>query len=294
MIRKPLIVLLAAAVVLTLCSPVMQSAMAQTAAAKVDPSVKISGEYGPTGVTLASKDGKAIDDLINVMHVFMAIIFVGWGIFFVYCLVKFRQRADHRANPVPVKAKISKYSEVGVALFEAAILVGFSIPIWRTARAEPPKPGDNPFQVRVVGEQFAWNFQYPGADGKFGRLDPRLVNTATNVLGLDRGGDPAAADDVVHGELHIPVDRPIIVEITAKDVIHSFFLPVMRVKQDAIPGMRIPVWFTPTKEGIYEVACAQLCGNNHYSMRALMYVESQKVLDAWMAERLKPAEAFED
>jgi|CXWL01.1.fsa_nt_gi cytochrome c oxidase subunit 2 len=268
-------------------------ASAQTAAAKPDPSVKITGEYGPTGLTLASKEGKDIDDLINIMHIFMAVIFVGWGLFFVYCLVKFRQRSDHRANPIPIKAKVSKYSEIGVAMFEAAILVGFSIPIWRTARGEPPKAQDNPVHVRVVAEQFAWNFHYPGADGKFGRTDPRLVNTATNVLGVDRT-DPAAADDVVHGELHLPVGRPAICEITAKDVIHSFFLPVMRVKQDAMPGMRIPVWFTPTLEGVYEVACAQLCGNNHYSMRAVMYVESQQKVDAWMAERLKPQEAFED
>lgn len=254
---------------------------------------KIDGEYGPTGITLASKEGHGIDSLINVMHIFMAVIFVGWGIFFVYCLLKFRARPDHRANPTPVKAKASKYSEIAVALFEAAVLVGFSIPIWRTARAEPPKAEDNPFRVRVVGEQFAWNFHYPGVDGKFGRTDPRLVNTATNVLGIDKT-DPAAADDVTHGELHLPVNRPAIIDITSKDVIHSFFLPVMRVKQDAIPGMRVPVWFTPNKEGTYEVACAQLCGNNHYSMRALMFIQSQQDFDKWMADRLAPPAEFED
>lgn len=281
------------AAALTFSTVAVSPAFAQAAAAKPDPSVHIDGDYGPTGITLAAEGNKGIDNLINVMHVFMAIIFVGWGIFFVYCLVKFRQRSDHRANPIPIKAKASKYSEVVVALFEAAVLVGFSVPIWRTARGEPPKPEDNPFRVRVVGEQFAWNFQYPGADGKFGKIDPSQVNTATNVLGLDHG-DTASADDVVSGELHIPVNRPIFIEITAKDVIHSFFLPVMRVKQDAIPGMRIPVWFTPTLEGNFEVACAQLCGNNHYSMRAVMYVQSQQKVDAWMAEKLKPAEGFED
>lgn len=267
-------------------------ALAQTAAAKPDPSVKITGQYGGSGITLASKEGKGIDNLITTMHIFMAVIFIGWAAFFVYCLARFRQRPDHRANPVPVKAKASKYSEVLVALFEAAVLIGFSIPIWKSAKAEPPTDKDNPFRVRVVGEQFAWNFQYPGKDGQFGRLNPTMVNTATNVLGLDRA--EAGADDVVSGELHIPVNRPIIVEITSKDVIHSFFLPVMRVKQDAIPGMRIPVWFTPTMEGNFEVACAQLCGNNHYSMRAVMYVQPQQTVDAWIAEKSKPAEAFEE
>ena len=270
-----------------------QTASAQTAAPPPNPGVKITGEYGPKGITLAAQGNKGIDDLINVMHIFMAIIFVGWGIFFVYCLVKFRQRGDHRANPHPVKAKASKWSEVLVALFEAAVLIGFSVPIWRSARAEPPKAEDNPFRLRVVGEQFAWNFHYPGVDGKFGRTNPALVNTATNILGVD-SSDPASADDVIHSEMHVPVNRPVVVEITAKDVIHSFFLPVMRVKQDAMPGMRIPVWFTPTMEGVFEVACAQLCGNNHYSMKAFMFVESQQSVDQWMADRLKPAEAFDE
>lgn len=288
--RKSILYVALAAFGLALIVPA-EPVFGQAAAPKTNQ--KIDGKYTGTGITLASKEGKGIDDLINIMHVFMAIIFVGWGIFFVYCLVKFRHRPDHRANPVPVKAKASKYSEIAVALFEAAVLIGFSIPIWKTARAEPPKPEDNPMRVRVVGEQFAWNFHYPGADGKFGRTRPDLVNTATNILGLDKS-DPAAADDVTHGELHLPVNRPAIIDISSKDVIHSFFLPVMRVKQDAIPGMRVPVWFTPTMEGVFEVACAQLCGNNHYSMRALMFIESQQNYDAWMAKRLAPAESFDD
>jgi cytochrome c oxidase subunit 2 len=265
--------------------------MGQAVAPKTDQ--KIDGEYGPTGITLASKDGKGIDDLINVMHIFMVIIFVGWGVFFVYCLVKFRQRGDHRANPIPVKAKASKYSEVLVALFEAVVLIGFSIPIWRSARAEPPTAAENPIRVRAVGEQFAWNFHYPGADGKFGQTAPQLVDTAKNVLGVDRDNDPGK-DDVVQGELHLPVGRPVIVDVLSKDVIHSFFLPVMRVKQDAMPGMRIPVWFTPTIEGVYEVACAQLCGNNHYSMRALMYIQEPTDFEKWLVEKSKPPEEFQD
>jgi cytochrome c oxidase subunit 2 len=287
--RRVLFAFLAAGAVLTAAGG---QASAQTATAVIDKSIKISGEYSGAGITLASKEGKPIDDLINVMHVFMVVIFGGWAVFFVYCLVKFRQRSGHRANPVPVKAKASKWSEVLVVVFEAAVLIGFSIPIWRDARAAPPTDGQNPFRVRVVGEQFAWNFQYPGADGKYGSTNPELVNTATNPLGLDRSGD--GADDVVSGELRVPVNRPTIVEITAKDVIHSFFLPVMRVKQDAMPGMRIPVWFTPTMEGTFEVACAQLCGNNHYSMKALMYVESEPKISEWLTKMSAPPEEFVD
>ena len=95
------------------------------------------------------------------------------------------------------------------------------------------------------------------------------------------------------GELHFPVDRPVLAELSSKDVIHSFFLPTMRVKQDAIPGMRIPVWFEAKDTGTYEVACAQLCGNNHYSMRALMVIEKDDAaFEAWLDSQ-KP-EVFDE
>jgi len=269
-----------------------EPAFAQAAAPKT--SVKIDGEYGGFGITDASLNGHRIDQLIKILHWFMAVLFVGWGIFFVYCLVRFRQRPGHKADYALVKAKPSKYIEVAVAAFEAVLLLGFSIPIWASVKNELPQMTDKvpPVRVRVVAEQFAWNFHYPGADGKFGKTDPKLVDTATNPLGLDKTGD--GADDVFSLEFHLPVDRPIICDISSKDVIHSFFLPVMRVKQDAIPGMRIPTWFQASKIGTYEVACAQLCGNNHYSMRALMYVQSQADFDKWLAEKSKPPEEFKD
>lgn len=265
----------------------------QAAAPKVE-GIKIDGEYTAFGITDASLNGHKIDQLINIIHGFMGVLFVGWGIFFVYCLVRFRHRPDHKADYELVKAKPSKYIEVGVAIFEAVLLLGFSIPIWASVKNDLPQPSDKipPVRVRVVAEQFAWNFHYPGADGKFGKVDPKLVDTTLNPLGLEKTGD--GADDIFALEFHIPVDRPIICDISSKDVIHSFFLPVMRVKQDAIPGMRIPTWFQATKTGIYEVACAQLCGNNHYSMRALMYVQPQADFDKWLVEKSKPAEEFKD
>ncbi len=272
-----------------------KTAFAQAAAPKTS-GVTISGDYGPHLPPDVSRDGYKVDRLINVMHWFMGVLFVGWGAFFLYCLVRFRQRPGHVADPVLIKAKPSKYAEIGVAIFEAVLLIGFSVPVWAAARSEPPKAEDNPVRIRVIGEQFAWNFHYPGPDGAFGKTNPSLINTATNPLGLDKS-DPASKDDIASGELRVPVGRPVICEITSKDVIHSFFVPVLRVKQDAIPGMRIPVWFTAKEDaagGIYEVACAQLCGNNHYSMRALMYLQTQADFDRWVAEKSKPPEEFED
>jgi len=259
--------------------------------------VQIDGEYGqfPTYMPPdVSKHGYHVDDLINILHVFMILLFVGWGIFFVWCLMKFRARPGHTADYKLVKAKAPKYLEVAVALFEAFLLVGLSMPVWARVKDELPTEADNPIHVRVVAEQFAWNFHYPGKDGLFGRVAPEFLNSATNVLGLDPS-DPNGNDDFVSGEMHLPVDRPVITQITSKDVIHSFAIPVMRVKQDAVPGMRISVWFHPVKTGTYEIACAQLCGNNHYSMRAILKLESQSDYDAWFEEMAKgPAEFDED
>ena len=139
---------------------------------------------------------------------------------------------------------------------------------------------------RVVSEQFAWNEHYPGSDGKFGRRDIKLV-AAENPLGLDKT-DPDAKDDITTiNQLNLPVDRPILVHLSSKDVIHSFGLIEMRVKQDAIPGMDIPVWFIPNKVGEFEIACSQLCGLGHYRMRGFVSVKSQADYDAWLATEAK-------
>ena len=291
MTRKSLLWITAAVVVLGVFCVEVSPASAQAVAPKAQ-GVTIDGQYGPFMPPDVSVHGYRVDRLIHLLHWFMGALFVGWGIFFVYCLVRFRRRPGHRASCELIKAKPSKYSEIAVALIEAVILLGFSMPIWASVKNDIPSPDKNPVRIRVVAEQFAWNFHYPGADGVFGKTDPKLVDTQTNPLGLDRSKE--GADDIFSLEMHIPVGRPVICEISSKDVIHSFFVPVMRVKQDAIPGMRIPVWFQAAKTGTYEVACAQLCGNNHYSMRALMYIQQPTDFDKWLVEKSKPAEEFED
>ena len=124
-----------------------------------------------------------------------------------------------------------------MAVVEVILLVGFSIPMWYRWTHVPP-PSSNPLEMRIVAEQFAWNVQYPGPDGVFGKRDIKLV-TSSNPLGLDLK-DPNAKDDIVTlNDLHLEVNRPVIIHVTSKDVIHSFKLPVMRVETDAIPGMEI-------------------------------------------------------
>ena len=195
----------------------------------------------------ASEQGARIDWLIFYVHILMVMLFVGWITFFLYTIFHFRKSRHPRADYAGVKTHASSYLEAAVAVIEVALLVGLSIPFWSwKVSAFPTEP--NTVHVRVIAQQFAWNIHYPGPDGIFGRTDIKLVDEEKNPIGLDRTGDPHAKDDIVTlNQLHLPVNRPVIIEITTKDVIHSFFLPVMRVKQDAIPGMLIPIHFIPTK-----------------------------------------------
>lgn len=265
-----------------------QPALAQDSATAAEINVKIDGDYGPHlppalyDETYNGGYGTRVDSLINWLHYFMFALFGGWGIFFVYCLVKFRSRPGHRAPATLIKAKVSKYLEIGVAIFEACLLIGLSLPVWAEVKNQFPPDEDNATRIKVVAEQFAWNFHYPGPDGVFGKTGPEYIDSAVNPLGIDPD-DPNGLDDLFSGEMHFPVGRPVIAELTSKDVIHSFFLPVLRVKQDVIPGMRIPVWFKSRAKGNYEIACSQLCGNNHYSMRALMSIhDTVESFEAWL------------
>ena len=229
-----------------------------------------------------STHGAGIDQVIDLVHWFMLVLFVGWGVFFAYCLWRFRERKGHTPSYQQPKAKPAKYFEVIIVVVEAVLLLGFSIPVWAQIKYELPADDTNPLHVRVVAEQFAWNFHYPGPDGEFGRTAPELMN-AENLVGLDRT-DPAAADDVVtNNDFRIVVDRPVIVNMTSKDVIHGFSIPVLRVKADVIPGMMVTAWFEATVQGEFEVACAQLCGNNHYTMKADLTVTTQDEFDAFIA-----------
>jgi cytochrome c oxidase subunit 2 len=233
----------------------------------------------------ASTHAGEIDEMIVLVHWLMAILFVGWGLFFLYVLFRFRRGANPKASYTGAKGKISKGLEVAVAIVEVVLLVFYAIPAW--AKRVKAFPAENEaVVVKVVGEQFAWNVQYPGPDGKFGRTDIKLV-AADNPLGLDRR-DPDAKDDVTTiNQLNLPVDRPVLVHLMSKDVIHSFGLYEMRVKQDAVPGMSIPVWFIPNRVGEYEITCSQLCGLGHFRMRGFVTVQNAADFQKWMSDQQK-------
>ena len=197
----------------------------------------------------ASAHGPELDSLTEIVHWLMLVLFVGWGVYFLYALFRFRQSKNPVANYHGTKSKISTYGEVAVSIIEVVLIVGFAVPLW-SARVDDFPDESDATVIRVVAEQFAWNAHYAGKDGVFGRTDIKLVS-AENPLGIDRE-DPDAKDDIFTvNNVNFPVNKPVIIYLSSKDVIHSFGLPLFRVKQDAIPGERIPLWFVPvlmTKE----------------------------------------------
>lgn len=223
-----------------------------------------------------------VDQLMALVHWLMLVLFVGWSTFFVYVLIRFRRAAHPTALHQGMRGRWSTWLEGGVLVAEIVLLAYFSIPVW-SARVDAFPPEQQSTVVRVVAEQFAWNVHYPGSDGRFGRTDLSLLGPS-NPLGLDRS-DPAGKDDITTiNQLNLPVNKPVIVHLSSKDVVHSFALPQMRVKQDAVPGIAQPVWFTPTETGAWEIACSQLCGLAHYRMRGFYTVQTQAEFDAWLAE----------
>jgi cytochrome c oxidase subunit 2 len=234
--------------------------------------------------TLASEHGGRIDSL------FMAVLVVS-GIAFVlvqgalgYFVARYGESRGEKAAYWHDNPKAEAFLLIMTAVI-LTVLVFMGQRVWASIYfADAPQ---NATIIDITAEQFQWNFHYAGPDGQFGRTDTKLI-TNTNFIGLDKT-DPNAKDDLVTlNQMHVPVGKPVRVRLHSKDVIHSFFLPNFRMKQDAVPGMGIEVWFTPTKAGSYEIACAELCGLGHYRMKAFLTVEpSQDAFNKWLEQTTK-------
>ncbi len=237
---------------------------------------------------LASRNGESVDALIVYVHWLMIALFIGWTAYFIYTLWRFRAVRHPKADYVGVKSHASSFIEVGVVVAEAVLLIGVAIPVWARAVDKFPEAKDSTV-IYVMAQQYAWNVRYAGADGVFGKQDMKFVSDS-NLFGVDPA-DPAGKDDIVTlNDFHVPVNKPVIVYVSSKDVIHSFKIVAMRVCQDAIPGLRIPCWFTPTKIGKYQINCAQLCGGGHSAMTGgFLTVESQADYDKWIKSKTAAA-----
>jgi cytochrome c oxidase subunit II len=235
---------------------------------------------------LASSNGQDVDDLIIYVHWLMLALFIGWIAYFCYAVWRFRASRNPKADYVGVTNHSSTYVELAVAGVEAVLLIFIAIPLWAKAVDKFPDAKDATV-VQIVAEQFQWNGRYAGPDGKFGAQEMKLVSS-TNIFGVDPS-DTNGVDDVqVLNEIHVPIGKPVIMYVSSKDVIHSLKIIAMRVCQDAIPGLRIPCWFTPEKVGRYQINCAQLCGYGHAGMtRGFLTVESQADFDKWLKSKAK-------
>lgn len=234
---------------------------------------------------LGSRHGEEVDLMLQGVHFSMLVLMVGWTCYLFFALWRFRAKRNPRANPTGVKTIFFVLIVGAVVVEEAVTLFGFGIPYWNKNVTEFPDEKQSTV-VRVTAEQFTWNARYAGKDGKFGAQDHTLVS-ASNPQGYVPG-DPAGKDDVVPPlkDIRVPLEvvdadgdgvqdvdssgrplfKPVIVHLTSKDVIHSFKVLPLRVCQDAIPGMSIPLHFMPTQTGKYMITCAQLCGNGHATM----------------------------
>ena len=236
----------------------------------------------PNGVSTAAP---WIDSQFGLTYLLMGIVFVaaqgalGWLVW--------KYRSDASNGPVEYSHGNTKLEVLWTTL-TAILFIGLNLMgshVWASERFAPAEAGAIP--VEVTGMQFAWYFRYPGADGTFAKTDPKLMDPSAGneaAVGLDTA-DPSAKDDVVTGTMYIPVNRQVDLTLRSVDVIHSFFVPNFRFKQDAVPGLAIHMHFTPTEIGDYEIACAELCGLGHYKMHGMVHVVSQADFDKWLAAR---------
>ncbi len=233
---------------------------------------------------VASVGGISLDHQFTVTFIAMGVVFiaaqVGLGLF----VWKYRDRAGTHATYSHGNTKLEVlWTALTAILFFGLAIAGSKL--WAEQRFTPAEK--DAVQVEATGLQFAWYFRYPGPDGKYGQTKPELEDPSSGgeaAVGLD-STDAAAKDDFVVNTLYLPVNREADVTLRAEDVIHSLYIPAMRFKQDAVPGLMIHVHFTPDKIGDYEIACAELCGLGHYKMRATLRIVSQQDFDKWVAQR---------
>lgn len=176
------------------------------------------------------------------------------------------------------------WTSATAVLFVGLVLWGQHI--WAQAHLQAAPAGA--LQIEIWGQQFTWYVRYPGPDGAFGRTRPELMKESIGQpLGLDPD-DPASRDDLVMPIMAVPVNRPVEVILRSKDVIHSFFVPELRLKQDVVPGLENRLHFTASKIGRYEIPCAELCGLGHYQMRSFLEVMSEEDFQTWLRESAAP------
>ncbi len=266
--------------------------------------------YGPW--ESSSEHGKSLDDLFNVTLWFTGIVYVVAHIALFWYSYEYRQQKGKKAIFFAHSTKLEMIW-TAIPAVAMAFLVANGLKVWNDVMPDVD-PEKKYLEIEATGYQFAWDIRYPGKDGKIGNKDFRLINMANNPLGLDFSDETSMDDHILSGSdvIKLPLDTTVRVRITAKDVLHNFYLPHFRVKMDAVPGIPTYFVFKPTKTTVqmrqelsalpewnvpydetepdgpkrwekfdYELACAELCGKGHYSMRRVVEIVSKDEYETW-------------
>jgi len=232
-----------------------------------------------------STHGHAIDEQLNDTMWEAGISFIGAQLVLAFFVWSFTGRKE--GSPLKTFPGGAKVMVIGAFVLVGTEILALGVmgqKAWATVYFTPPK--SDAIQIQAQAEQFAFYFRYPGPDGKFGNLHPDKIDEGNqNYFGLDPANEVEARDDIVSGELVVPVNREINLMMHAKDVGHSFYVRELRIQQDFVPGLDLAVHFTATKIGKYEIVCTQLCGLGHYNMKAYLNVMSQADFENWLKQQ---------
>ncbi len=225
---------------------------------------------------LASNWG-SIDFTIDVTFWVTGFVFVAVNLFLAYAVYRYRHDKTRKAHYEPENKKLEGWLTLLTALGVAAMLAP-GLVVWNKF-VQVPEEAD---VFEVVGQQWQWGYRFPGVDGVLGASDPRYI-AIDNPLGIDPT-DEAGQDDVIvdSNEVHLPIGRPVKALLRSKDVLHDFAVPQFRVKMDLVPGLVSYLWFTPTREGKFDILCMELCGIAHHAMRGKVIIESEEDFNAWL------------
>jgi cytochrome c oxidase subunit 2 len=231
---------------------------------------------------LASAEGVFVDRQFRLTLLVLGTLFVA-AQFLLAIVISGRRDRETSLHSSPGTAKLG-WAWVSIVVSIFAVIEFTGARALKTARNLAER---KPIQLEVTGMQFQWYFRYPGTDGAFGTTKPELIDASVgNPLGLDPS-DPDTNDDIVSTYAVVPIGHTIEISLRAQDVIHSFFVPAFRIKQDAVPGMNTQVRFTPTQTGNYEVACAELCGLGHFRMNTRIKVVEEAEYAQWLAQHVR-------
>lgn len=233
---------------------------------------------------VASEHGKGVDNMITYIIFAAGTIFVVGHLVLSAFLIRFRKKDGPAFRPMSHKTELL-FTIAPVVFMVAVSEIGVLViggPVWSQVFTQQP----DDLIVEVTAKQYEWLTRYPGKDGRFGRKHAELFDETDNPLGLDPKDADAKDDIIVRGAVYLPVGRGAWINIHSWDVLHSFNVPVLRAKQDAVPGLTTHTRIVPTAPGRYEIACAEICGPGHYRMRGFVNVKSKEDFEKWLKSQV--------